>query len=176
MSASILAATLADIPEINELVNGAYRGDSGRQGWTTEADLIDGTRIDETILTNLIKREDTNVLLYREDNNLVGCVELRKEGYKLYLGMLSVSPSCQNKGIGKKLMAAAEICAKDKGCTSIFMTVISVREELLNWYQRHGYVLTGESKPFIVPDERWGIPKSKLEFLVLEKKLINNSK
>lgn len=173
MSSSILAATMADIPEINALVNGAYRGDSGRQGWTTEADLIDGTRIDENILSNLIGREDTNVLLYRENDVLLGCVELRKEGYKLYLGMLSVSPLSQNKGIGKKLMAAAEICAKDKGCTSIFMTVISVREELLNWYQRHGYVLTGERKPFIVPDERWGKPKSKLEFLVLEKKLTN---
>lgn len=173
MSSSILAATLADIPEINALVNGAYRGDSGRQGWTTEADLIDGTRIDETILTNLINREDTTVLLYREDKNLLGCVELRKEGYKLYLGMLSVSPLSQNKGIGKKLMSAAEAHAKEKKCTSIFMTVISVREELLNWYQRHGYVLTGERKPFIVPDERWGKPKSKLEFLVLEKKLTN---
>ncbi len=171
MSASIVAATLADIPEINALVNGAYRGDSGRQGWTTEADLIDGTRIDEDILANLINRDDTTVLTYREGQTLLGCVELRKEGYKLYLGMLSVSPLSQNKGIGKKLMAAAELHAQQHKCTSIFMTVISVREELLKWYQRHGYVLTGERKPFIVPDERWGIPKGSLEFLVLEKKL-----
>lgn len=171
MSFSIRAATSADIPEINALVNGAYRGDSGRQGWTTEADLIDGTRIDENILGNLINRDDTTVLAYREGQTLLGCVELRKEGHKLYLGMLSVSPLSQNKGIGKKLMAAAELHAQQHKCTSIFMTVISVREELLKWYQRHGYVLTGERKPFIVPDERWGIPKSSLEFLVLEKKL-----
>lgn len=173
MSSFILAATVADIPEINLLVNGAYRGDSGRQGWTTEADLIEGTRIDENILTNLINRDDTVILLYHEDDLLLGCVELRKEGFKLYLGMLSVSPLSQNNGIGKKLMSAAESYAHEKKCTSIFMTVISVREELLNWYQRHGYVLTGERKPFIVPDERWGKPKLKLEFLVLEKKLTN---
>lgn len=174
MNSSIHRATQADVPEINALVNGAYRGDSGRQGWTTEADLIDGTRIDENILTNLIDRDDTSILLYKNEGALLGCVELRKEGYKLYLGMLSVSPLSQNMGIGKKLMAAAEAYALEKACTSVFMTVISVREELLNWYQRHGYVLTGERKPFIVPDDRWGVPKSKLEFLVLEKKLTNN--
>jgi hypothetical protein len=51
------------------------------------------------------------------------------------------------------------------------MTVISVRKELIDWYIRHGYQLTGERKPFIVPDTRWGVPKKQLEFVVLEKKL-----
>ncbi|HMR55837.1 MAG TPA: hypothetical protein PKC10_00875, partial [Cyclobacteriaceae bacterium] len=40
------------------------------------------------------------------------------------------------------------------------------------WYVRHGYILTGERKPFVIPDTRWGIPKKELEFVVLEKKLI----
>jgi hypothetical protein len=51
------------------------------------------------------------------------------------------------------------------------MTVISVREELISWYLRHGYRLTGERKPFVVPDVRWGIPKQPLEFVVLEKEV-----
>lgn len=171
MIVNITKATLADVSALNTLVNGAYRGDSGRQGWTTEADLIDGTRIDETILGDLIKRSDTTVLTYWEENTLLGCVELRQENDKLYLGMLSVQPNTQGKGIGKRLLQAAEVFAKENRCTGIFMTVISVRQELIDWYVRHGYQLTGDRKPFVAPDERWGVPKTKLEFVFLEKKL-----
>ena len=83
--------------------------------------------------------------------------------------MLSVKPDTQGKGIGKKLLAEAEVYARASLCSKIYMTVISVRQELIDWYMRHGYRLTGERKPFIVPDKRWGIPKQALEFVVLEK-------
>ena len=108
-------------------------------------------------------------MTYKENNTLLGCVELRKDGAKLYLGMLSVKPNTQGKGIGKKLLTAAEVHAREQGCTKIFMTVISVRQELIDWYVRHGYQLTGENKPFVIPDSRWGLPKQQLEFVVLEK-------
>jgi len=98
-------------------------------------------------------------------------VELRKEKDKLYLGILSVAPNTQGTGIGKKLLIAGEEHAKSLGINTMIMTVISVRKELIDWYVRHGYQLTGERKPFVVPDTRWGIPKKQLEFVVLEKKL-----
>ncbi|MFM9839482.1 MAG: GNAT family N-acetyltransferase [Cyclobacteriaceae bacterium] len=169
MSAQISKAILVDATAINKLVNSAYRGEGSKQGWTTEADLLDGTRIDEAALCDLIQKPDTTILLYKEENTLLGCVELRKDGPKLYLGMLSVKPNTQGKGIGKKLLAAAEVHAREHDCPKIFMTVISVRQELIDWYIRHGYQLTGEKKPFIVPDSRWGLPKQQLEFVVLEK-------
>lgn len=171
MNPEVKKATLADAPAINQLVNSAYRGDASRQGWTTEADLLDGTRIDEAAVAELIAQPNTTVLTYSEADTILGCVELRSEKGKLYLGMLSVAPNTQGKGIGKKLMAAAEDHARSLGITTIFMTVISVRKELIDWYVRHGYRLTGERKPFVVPDTRWGIPKQQLEFVVLEKKL-----
>jgi Predicted acetyltransferase len=171
MSYSITLAKKEDAKNLNVLVNSAYRGDASRQGWTTEADLLDGTRIDEAALLELLQKPDTFILKYEEQSTLMGCVELRKEGDKLYLGMLSVKPDTQGKGIGKKLLAAAEVFAKEKKCPKIFMTVISVRKELIDWYVRHGYQLTGEKKPFIVPDTRWGIPKNQLEFVVLEKSM-----
>jgi ribosomal protein S18 acetylase RimI-like enzyme len=171
MSGQISTAILSDAPALNKLVNSAYRGDSSKQGWTTEADLLDGTRIDEAALSDLIQKPDTTILTYKEGNSLLGCVELRKDGAKLYLGMLSVQPNTQGKGIGKKLLAAAEVHAHEQVCTKIYMTVISVRQELIDWYIRHGYQLTGERKPFIVPDSRWGLPKQQLEFVVLEKKI-----
>ncbi len=171
MDQIIIKATLADAAAINVLVNSAYRGDASKQGWTTEADLLDGTRIDEVAVAELLTRPNTTILKYSEGNIILGCVELRVEKSKLYLGMLSVSPNTQGKGVGKKLMAAAEDHANALGIQTIFMTVISVRKELIDWYVRHGYELTGERKPFVVPDTRWGIPKQELEFVVLEKKL-----
>lgn len=167
----IVKAVLADASALNQLVNSAYRGDTSRQGWTTEADLLDGTRIDEAALRELIEKPNTVILTYREAGKLLGCVELRLQEGKLYLGMLSVKPDIQGKGVGKKLMQAAEDYAAQQNLNTIMMTVISVRKELIDWYIRHGYQLTGERKPFVVPDARWGIPKKELEFVVLEKKL-----
>jgi len=166
-----MKAISADAESINQLVNSAYRGDSSKRGWTTEADLLDGTRIDEAAVKELIEKTDTTILKFLEANQLVGCVELRQEKGKLYLGMLSVAPNTQGKGIGKKLLHAGEDYAKSIGINTMIMTVISVRKELIDWYVRHGYQLTGERKPFVVPDTRWGIPKQELEFVVLEKKL-----
>ncbi len=167
----ITKAVVEDASELNVLVNSAYRGDSSRQGWTTEADLLDGTRIDANGIAELIQTPGTTLLKYIEEDKILGCVELKKNEGKLYLGMLTVRPTLQGKGIGKELLNAAEGEAKRQGCSSIYMSVISVRKELIDWYMRHGYTLTGERKPFAFTDPRFGQPKMKLEFVVLEKKL-----
>ena len=171
MSFLISKASLADISALNKLINSAYRGEESKKGWSTEADLLDGTRIDEAALRDVIQKSNTTFLKYEEEGVIFGCVELRIEGKKLYLGTLSVNPTIQNKGIGKKLLSAGEDHARLSGCLKMTMTVIDGRQPLIDWYVRRGYVLTGERKPFIVPDERWGIPKQKLEFVVLEKPL-----
>jgi ribosomal protein S18 acetylase RimI-like enzyme len=165
----ITKATTEDAPALEILVNSAYRGDASRQGWTTEADLLDGTRTDAAGIAEIIQTSGTSLLKYVEDNEILGCVELRNHNGKLYLGMLTVRPHLQGKGIGKKLLKAAEDEAKSQNCSSVFMTVISVRKELIDWYLRHGYQLTGERKPFAFTDPRFGQPKMKLEFVVLEK-------
>ncbi len=167
----ITKAIVEDAPELDRLVNSAYRGDSSRQGWTTEADLLDGTRTDAAAIAELIKTPGTTILKYVEENKILGCIELQNQDGKLYLGMLTVRPHLQGNGIGKILLTAAEEEAERQQCPSIFMTVISVRKELIDWYVRHGYQPTGERKPFAFNDPRFGQPKMKLEFIVLEKKL-----
>jgi ribosomal protein S18 acetylase RimI-like enzyme len=167
----ITKAVVEDAPALDKLVNSAYRGDSSRQGWTTEADLLDGTRTDAAAIAELIQTPGTTLLKYMEENEILGCVELRNQDGKLYLGMLTVQPNLQGKGIGKELLTAAEAQAKKQKCISLFMTVISVRKELIDWYIRNGYQLTGERKPFAFNDPRFGQPKMKLEFVVLEKRL-----
>lgn len=167
----ITKAVAEDAPELDKLVNSAYRGDTSRQGWTTEADLLDGTRTDAAAIAEIIRTPGTMILKYVDETEILGCVELQQHHDKLYLGMLTVRPHLQGKGIGKQLLKAAEEEARKQKCASLFMTVISVRKELIEWYVRHGYQLTGERKPFAFNDPRFGQPKMKLEFVVLEKKL-----
>lgn len=172
MSFTISKAALVDAVALDKLVNSAYRGDSSRQGWTTEADLLDGTRVTPDLIAEILIKPDTTILKYVEDGNLLACVELRKDSGKLYLGMLTVSPTLQGKGIGKLMLKAAEDEARNQACTGIYMTVISVRKELIDWYKRHGYSETGDRKPFNMPDTRWGVPKQALEFIVLQKAIV----
>lgn len=166
-------ATIQDIPALVALVNSAYRGDASKKGWTTEADLLLGElRTDEASLRQLFVNSDDCVLKYTvDDGRIAGCVHLQKQGDKLYLGMLSVNPLLQAGGIGKQLLQAAELHAKKTGCHTITMTVISARKELIAWYMRRGYLLTGLNKPFPV-DEKYGVPTQELLFEVLEKEIV----
>ena len=100
-----------------------------------------------------------------------GCVNLQQHGNKMYLGMLSVSPFKQGAGIGKHLLKAAEEYASSLNCTSIYMTVISMRTELIDWYKRHGYTDTGERQKFI-ENAVSGKHLQPLEFAVMEKFLL----
>jgi ribosomal protein S18 acetylase RimI-like enzyme len=169
---TITIAANEDIAQIEKLVNSAYRGDSSRKGWTTEADLLDGIRTNKDVLSGMINRGDSIVLkCSNAKNQLVGCVYLQKKEDKLYLGMLTVAPDIQAQGIGKKLLQAAEEYAQTQQCTAITITVISLRQELIKWYERRGYKATGERKPFPSNDPRFGLPKQQLEFIVMEKQL-----
>jgi ribosomal protein S18 acetylase RimI-like enzyme len=167
----IMAAGPADKPEIARLVNSAYRGTGAKTGWTHEAHLLDGNRTDEEGIAELQKEADGVVLkCVNDEGSIAGCVYLQKQGDRLYLGLLSVSPDLQAKGIGKSLLRACDDYAKRTGCQSVFMTVISLRTELIEWYERHGYLRTGETRAFH-HGVKFGIKKQALELVVLEKRL-----
>ncbi len=173
MNGEISKAGLNDIEALNLLINSAYRGESSKKGWTTEADFLDGIRIDADDLKEIISRRDSQMLKYvNEKNRITGCVHLEKKREKLYLGMLTVSPELQNKGTGKLLLNAAEEEARKLNCKSIYMTVITLRTELIAWYERRGYTNTQVKKPFPMGDPAFGLPKRFLEFVVLEKILV----
>ena len=167
-------ATLADIDALVALVNSAYRGDSSRAGWTTEADLLDGMRIDPERLHAATADDADNVILVHEDEgHLVACVHLDRTGSSCYLGMLTTLPTRQGSGLGRAMIEQAELFARDRwGSTSMEMTVLTLRPELVAWYERRGFVKTDERKPFPYGDDKWGLPKTAdLEFYVLRKSL-----
>ena len=165
----ITQATLTDVPELNVLVNSAYRGESSKRGWTTEADLIGGARIDEQTLTGYMNDENIIILKHTdEEGNITGTVYLEVRTPKLYVGMFSVSPLLQNKGVGRALIEEAEVYARKHNCDTLTMTVISTRSELISWYERRGYKPTGEIQPFHAHG-RFGDAKQHIELIVMEK-------
>ena len=165
-------ATLTDIPALIALVTSAYRGDTSKQGWTTEADLLDGQRIDAEALRHDIERTDSRILLALENGEVLACAHVAIEDATGYFGMFAVSPDQQGSGVGKRMMAEAErLVREDWGLPGMRMTVIDIRDELIAFYERRGYARTGRKKPFPYGDERFGIPKrDDLRFEILEKR------
>ena len=161
-----------DIPALLTLIQSAYRGDSSRRGWTHEADLLDGQRTDATALTETLDDPAQLLLVARDGDHLAGCVALTDKHGIGYIGLVTVDPERQAGGLGRRLLAAAEEAARTRfAATRAEMTVIAGRDELIAWYQRRGYRLTGERRPFPAAEPRFGLPRKPLEFVVLEKSL-----
>jgi len=166
-------ATASDIDALVPLVESAYRGEASRVGWTTEADLLDGQRIDPQGLAETLARPDSRVVLAESGGALLGCAHVERQGDHAYFGMFSVRPNLQGAGVGNALLAECErVAREDWRCAKMRMTVISLRDELIAWYERRGYRRTGEFRPFPYGDARFGVPKrDDLRFEWLEKAL-----
>ncbi len=171
------AATPADIAALHALIESAYRGDSAKRGWTHEADLLGGQRTDIEALSAIVADPDQSLLVAETGGGLVGCVLVVDKGLRErarigYLGMLTVSPELQGAGLGRQLIDAAEAHARGFAADTMEMTVIKSRTELIDWYLRRGYALTGREEPFPLDDPRFGLPKTRdLVFVVLAKPL-----
>ncbi|WP_225833346.1 GNAT family N-acetyltransferase [Streptomyces sp. NK08204] len=167
-------ATDADVDALVALVESAYRGDASRAGWTTEADILDGQRTDPEGVLEVIKSPDSRLLTVERDGRIVACCQLEHRDEHAYFGMFAVSPTLQGAGLGKTVIAEAERQAREAwGVTEMHMTVISVRDDLIAWYERRGYRRTGRMTPFPYGDERFGIPRrDDLRFELLVKPLV----
>jgi ribosomal protein S18 acetylase RimI-like enzyme len=168
-------ASLDDVDSIVALVESAYRGESSKAGWTTEADLLQGQRTDRDAVAAIVEADEARVLLAVEPVvvEILACCQIERRGAAAYFGMFAVRPGLQGGGVGKALLAEAERRARDEwGVEHMEMTVIAQREDLIAWYLRRGYGKTGEARPFPYGDERFGLPlRDDLEFCVLTKQL-----
>ena len=170
----LIPATEADYPAIIDLANLAYRGTGASASWNVETGIIEGQRLTDSLLReDLAKSPDAYLLTWRNNPSspLLGCVWLEPKAESVwYLGLLAVQPNLQKQQLGRSLLATAETYAKERGAHRIRMTVLSVRDALIAWYERRGYTLTGETQPYPYGDERFGTPlRDDLYFVVFEK-------
>jgi ribosomal protein S18 acetylase RimI-like enzyme len=163
-------AELVDAQEIAALINSAYRGESSRAGWTTEADLLDGLRTTTPEIASIIKREDGFILIGVLNDQIVAtiCCELQIISGKstAHFGMIAVKPTLQNRGYGVEIIQAAEaMTLRQWRVAGFHMAVISIRNELIAFYERLGFLRTGEFKDFPTEPALW---QPKVEGLNLE--------
>lgn len=155
------AARETDVDAIVDLVDSAYRGERSRAGWTSEADLVDGRRTDAAMVRGILAWSASGILLVTDAHDVIlGCCQLAKAHGGAYFGMFAVQPTRQAGGLGKALLAEAESRARSTwGAATLTLTVLAPRTDIIEWYERRGYVRTGHRKPFPYGDSRFGRPR-----------------
>jgi ribosomal protein S18 acetylase RimI-like enzyme len=170
-------AVPADYAEIIDLANLAYRGREGAvPSWNIEKGIVGGQRLDDSLLKEeLAAKPDGALLVYREeaDGPLLGTAWLNPDSEDIWsMALLTVRPELQNQQLGRRLLAAAETYASDRGAKRMRIGVLHVRDTLIAWYERRGYRATGDTEPYPAEDPRFGTPlRENLHFLIMEKKI-----
>lgn len=173
---SVGLASIEDAEALAKLVNSAYRGESARAGWTYESDYIGGQRTDQELLERDIKDPNVQFLCIRQGKEIIACVRLQIDGspseVSVQLGMLSVKPTLQSRGLGKILVFQSEKWARSQGIERMTLSVLHVRDTLMQWYERLGYLRTKKTSPFPYGDLRTGNPyQPGYHFIIFEKNL-----
>ena len=167
-------AVAKDASAITQLVNSAYRGETSLKGWTTEAELLGGQRTDEAAVIQMIQAPGQWFLMAEVQNKLIAAAHIEQVSSELcFFGMFAVDPEMQGSGIGKAFLQEAERYARTRwSCQIMEMSVITLRKELIAFYERRDYQFTGEIRPFFYGNERFGIPlREDLQLGVWRKRL-----
>ena len=166
-------ATDADVAALVALVESAFRGEASRAGWTTEADLLDGQRTDADEISAIVHGARSRMRMAFLEGELVWCVRVEDKGSAGYIGMVSVKPTMQVRGLGRRILADAElVICEVLGRRIASMTVIGQRTELIAWYERRGYRVTERREEFPCCNPRAGLPRrDDLYFVVMERVL-----
>ena len=149
-------ATPDDAAALAALISLAYRvEDFFKIGDRTDADDVRARMKDGAFL-----------VLDEDDGSLAGCVYVTRHGETGYFGMLSIDPARQGRGLGARLIAAAEAHCASQGCSEMELEVVNLRTELPPFYQRFGYTESG-TRPFTDTDKA----SQPCHFVVMTKKL-----
>ena len=172
----VRVADEVDADAVAALVERAYRGESSRAGWTSEADYVGGSRTSGTAVRELITDTHTAVLLGERDGQLVACCQVTSlQNGEAYLGMLAVEPTIQNGGLGRRMVEAAERVARERwAAAALRIHVLSVQSALADWYRRLGFVDAGDRVPFPAGTDA-EVLVAGLDFLIMTKQIASVS-
>jgi ribosomal protein S18 acetylase RimI-like enzyme len=135
---SFRTALNADIPSIVEVINRAYR---------VEAAFVVGDRTSPDAVATMLAEPNSAFLVAESAGsppaNLTGAVFVQVRGDRGYFGPLAVDPAHQGKGLGRRLVGAAEDYCRSRGCRYLDLDVLDVRAELLVLYRLLGFEATG---------------------------------
>jgi N-acetylglutamate synthase-like GNAT family acetyltransferase len=166
-------AVASDSENLVDLIRSAYRGEVSRGGWTSEADFVEGDRIDTDQILSMIEGGDSCFLVLERAEEIVGCCHLQNRGGgNIYFGTFSVRPTLQGEGLGGHLLGEAEREASVAyGAAALEIAVLGQQEKLIEWYERRGFRRTGDTQPFPA-DEKFARPlRDDLYFVILKKDL-----
>jgi ribosomal protein S18 acetylase RimI-like enzyme len=153
-------AVEADVPPLVALIERAYRGPETAGSWVSESHLLKGPRTSNTEISELIAQPDSRFLIAERHGRILGCCLIQRLGTtecssgdigkgSAYFGMFAIDPTDHSTGLGKQILAEAERRVRDLWrSSSMVMTVINLREQLIEYYKRRGYTLTGATMPF----------------------------
>jgi GNAT superfamily N-acetyltransferase len=125
ISTSVRRATSADAAALASLVNAAF---------AIEEFFVDGDRTSPAEIERMM--QDGAFLVLDHEGGLAAAIYVERRGY---FGMLSVLPTLQGHGLGKRLVRIAEALCEASGCSTMSIRIINLREELARWYKSLGY-------------------------------------
>lgn len=148
-------ATSADLPNIVSLINRAFVVER----FFKNADRTNADDVAEYM-------REGKFLLLHHGQELLACAYVKITGDRAYLGMLSVDPSRQKLGLGRRMMSEAEAYVRAAGCETLDIWIVNLRTELPPLYRKFGFVETGTKSAEWT--EKFSQP---VHFIIMSKKL-----
>ncbi len=109
------------------------------RAYEVEAFFKIGDRTDTPEIRELMSSD--TFLVAESGGRLIGSVRVSQHGSEGHFAMLSVEPAFKGRGLGRRLVAAAETWAVNHGCTEMTLEVVNLRTELFPWYAMLGYTI-----------------------------------
>jgi GNAT superfamily N-acetyltransferase len=132
-------AELSDVPQIVLLINRAF---------AVERFFKDGDRTDVEQVQQMMG--EGTFLLLSDGERLDGCIFVKLNGDRGYLGTLAVDPARQKAGMGALMMGKAEEYCRAAGCRVLDIRIVNVRPELPVIYRKFGFVETGTQSAEVI--------------------------
>lgn len=173
----------AEICQIYQIVKWAYRGGKDKKSVFQEEHLITGDRIDVASIQEIISHPlhgtdgGSSLLVLEDETRVIGCIKVdtKADSNEAELGLFAVDPDLAGQGHGRTLLNFALNYAGSLKKTTAVIWVLDCRADILGWYTRQGFVLTGETADFPDLKAKVGVPNPGLvlKFLCLKKPLIH---